>query len=117
MKILTRENLEWNSTEGIRRALVHNESLGGTQVQLEMLEIGSGQTIKPHTHQKRREFLVVVHASGAQIRLGDRVFRPLAGQAFEREPGEIMEIVNDGTQPTRILITQIGFDPADVQNA
>lgn len=117
MRVLTRDSLEWQDGEGCSRAVVHNEKLGESLVQIEMLEVGAGQTVKPHTHKKRREFIVVVHSSGAQIRLGERVFRPVAGQSFEREPGEIMEVVNDSHQPTRFLVTQLGFDAADVQPA
>ena len=117
MRVLTRDSLEWKDGEGCSRAVVHNEKLGDSQVQMEMLEVGPGQTLKPHTHKKRREFIMVVHSSGAQIRLGERVFRPVSGQSFEREPGEVMEIVNDSHQPTRFLLTQIGFDAGDVQSA
>lgn len=117
MRVITREALEWNDQEGCSKAVVHSEKLGDTQLQVEMIEVGAGQSLKPHTHKKRREFIVVVHSSGAQIRLGDRVFRPVAGQSFEREAGEVMEIVNDSHLPTRFLVTQIGYDPADVQPA
>ena len=116
MRVITRDSLEWKDEEGCTKAVVHNEKLGDTQLQLEMLEVAPGQTLKPHTHKKRREFIVVVHSSGAQIRLGERVFRPIAGQTFEREPGEVMEIVNDSSHVTRLLTTQIGFDAGDVQN-
>lgn len=117
MRVLSKENLEWSERDGLARAQVHQESLGGTTVRVEMIEIASGQTLAPHTHSRRREFIVCVHASGAQVRLGERVFRPLAGQALEREPGEVMEIVNDGTQPSRFLVTQVGFEPSDIQTA
>lgn len=115
MRNVTTDKLEWAAEEGCQKATVHSEKLGDTQVQLQMLEVGAGQTLKPHSHKKRREFLCVVHSSGAQIRLGERVFRPTAGQTFEREPGEVMEIINDTHLPTRILVTQIGFDSSDVQ--
>jgi quercetin dioxygenase-like cupin family protein len=116
VRTIVPQDLEWQREQGVGRAVVHNEKLGDQQVQVEMLEVEAGQTLRPHTHKKRREFLVVVHASGAQLRLGERVFRPTLGQTFEREPGEIMEIVNDAPNSFRILRFQLAFDAADTQN-
>ena len=111
MRVITRDSLEWKEAEGCSKALVHSEKLGESQLEVSMLEVGAGQTLKPQTHEKSREFVVVVYSSGAQIRLGTRVFRPLAGQIFEREAGEAMEIVNDSSQPTRFFLTRIGNEP------
>ena len=42
-------------------------------------------------------------AGGAQIRVAERVLRPMAGQILQRESGEELEIVNDTLQPVRLL--------------
>jgi len=110
MRLVKPEQLEWQGSEGCTRAEVHNE--GG--VRLEMLEVPPGANLASHHHKKRREFLCVTLAGGAQIRIGERVFRPTAGQVFEREPGEALEIVNDTKHPVRMLITQVGYDAADI---
>ena len=110
MRLVKPEKLEWQGSEGCLRAEVHTD----TGMRLEMLEVPPETNLAPHHHKKRREFLCVTLAGGAQIRIGERVFRPTAGQIFEREPGEVMEIVNDTKHPLRILITQMGYDAADV---
>ena len=112
MRTIEAQDLEWQRDGGVASSVLHNE---GT-VQVEALEVASGQSLKAHTHKKRREFLVVVFACGAQLRLGDRVFRPTLGQTFEREPGEVMEIVNDTTNPFRLLRFQLGYEASDIQN-
>lgn len=110
MRLVKPEQLEWSGSDGCTRAELHNE--GG--MRLEMLEVPPNTNLASHHHKKRREFLCVTLAGGAQIRIGDRVFRPTAGQVFEREPGEVLEIVNDTKHVFRLLITQLGYDAADV---
>lgn len=114
MRVVMAEKLDWNSEGGTSRAPVHEEKLGDTRLVIEMVEIPAGGHLAPHYHEKRREFHSVAASGGAQVQIGERVFRPIAGQVFEREPGEILAITNDTLHPLQLLVTRIGYDPDDI---
>ena len=53
--------------------------------------------------------------AGAQIQIGDRIFRPTAGQVFHREPGDILALTNDTPHPFRYSVTRFGYQAADIE--
>lgn len=70
-------------------------------------EVGPGQSWGPEKLAAGHELVVITLAGGAQVRLGERVLRPLAGQIMQRDAGDEMEIVNDTHQPLRLLRVQL----------
>lgn len=70
-------------------------------------EVASHQTFAPEKLASGTELITVTLAGGAQVRVGDRVLRPLAGQILQRDSGEELEVVNDTLQPVRLLRVQI----------
>ncbi|MBI3926723.1 MAG: hypothetical protein HY319_14375 [Armatimonadetes bacterium] len=114
MLVVDPEKLEWKQEEGWRKAVIHEEKLGDTAVQMDMLEVPAGAQIAPHHHKKRREFHFVVYSGGARLQIGERFFRPTAGQVFECEPGDTMGVVNDTHHALRLMVTKIGYDPKDL---
>lgn len=116
MKVIHAESVDWTDLEhDVREAKLFSETHGETQTQVDLVEVGSGGYIPPHRHKLRREFLTILFSAGAQIQIGDRVFRPVAGQVFEREPGDILALTNDTTHPFRFSVVRLGFDAMDVE--
>lgn len=66
-------------------------------------EVAPQQSFGPETLAQGQELITVTLAGGAQLRVGARVFRPLAGQILQRDTGEELEVVNDTTLPIRLL--------------
>jgi hypothetical protein len=66
-------------------------------------EVAPHQSFAPEKLGSGSELITVTLAGGAQVRVGDRVLRPLAGQILQRDSGEELEIVNDTLQPVRLL--------------
>lgn len=99
MQIYSDQNVEWSQHDWGRLASV--APLTTWQ------EVSPQRSFGPENLEKGQELLVVTLAGGAQLRLSDRVFRPLAGQVLQRESGEELEIVNDTLQPLRILRIQL----------
>lgn len=116
MQILQADSLTWKELEnGVREAEIFVLSEGGAQTRIDIVEVLSAGYIAPHRHKKRREFITVLHSAGAQIQVGERIFRPTIGQMFEREPGEVMALTNDTTHPFRYSVTRFNFEPADIE--
>ncbi len=114
MRVVTAESLEWEADKRSAKAVIYSEKMSG-ELRIEMLEVAPGDFIPAHRHSRRREFFAVTFSAGAQMQIGERIFRPIAGQVFEREPGEVLAVTNDTKHPLRLMITRIGFDESDVE--
>lgn len=115
MRVVAPESLEWKASEHYRSALISSQNLGSSELRIEMLEIASGQHVPAHLHRRRKEYLTVTFSAGAQIQIGQRIFRPIAGQVFEREAGEVFAATNDTKHPFRVMVTRIGYDENDIE--
>ncbi|MCA9791380.1 MAG: hypothetical protein KC910_06280 [Candidatus Eremiobacteraeota bacterium] len=115
MRVVTAEGLDWESDQNPSTAVIHSEKLGDQELRIEMVEVRPGDFVPPHRHARRREFFSVAYSAGAQMQIGERIFRPIAGQVFEREAGEVLAITNDTKHPLRLMITRIGYDPNDIE--
>lgn len=116
MQAIHSENVSWETRDrGVREAELFAQTHGADEVRVDLVEVPSGGYIPPHRHQQRREFLTVLLSAGAQIQLGERIFRPTAGQVFHREPGDIFALTNDTPHPFRYTVTRFGFQASDVE--
>lgn len=66
-------------------------------------EVAPRQSFAPEKLNSGQELITVTLAGGAQVRVAERVLRPLAGQIIQRDSGEELEIVNDTLHPLRLL--------------
>ena len=66
-------------------------------------EIAPQHSFGPEKLASGQEIIMITLAGGAQVRVGERVLRPLAGQVIRRDLGEELEVVNDTLQILRIL--------------
>ena len=116
MQVIHSENVNWKSAEhGVREAEVFADSHAGQETRVDMVEISPGGYIPAHRHNQRREFLTILHSAGAQLRVGERIFRPTAGQVFYREPGEVLALTNDTPHPFRYTVTRFKYQASDVE--
>ena len=116
MQAIHNENVTWESKErGVREAELFAQTHGQEQVRIDLVEVPSGGYIPPHKHSQRREFFTILLSAGAQIQLGERIFRPTAGQVFHREPGDIFALTNDSSHPFRYTVTRFGYQADDVE--
>lgn len=99
MQIVSEHSVEWSDQSWGRNAAL--------APQCSWQEVGPQQSFGPEKLASGKELITVTLAGGAQVRLSDRVFRPLAGQIFQREAGEELEIVNDTHLPLRLLRVQL----------
>lgn len=116
MQAIHSENVTWESKDkGVREAELFAQTHGAEQVRIDLVEVPPGGYIPAHKHAKRQEFYTILLSAGAQIQLGERVFRPTAGQVFHREPGDIFALTNDSPHPFRYTVTRFGFDANDIE--
>ena len=116
MQAIHSENVSWVSKDnGVREAELIAQTNGAEQVRIDLVEVLPGGYIPAHKHAKRQEFFTILLSAGAQIQLGDRIFRPTAGQVFQRDQGDIFALTNDSPHPFRYTVTRFGFDSSDVE--
>lgn len=116
MQAIHAENVSWETRDrGVKEAELFAQSHGDEQVRIDLVEVPPGSYIPSHTHSQRREFFTILLSAGAQIRLGERVFRPTAGQVFHREPGDVFALTNDTPHPFRYTVTRFGFVSTDIE--
>lgn len=116
MQALHVDNVSWKSKErGVREAEVFTRTQGSDEIRIDMVEVPPGGYIPAHRHSQRHEFLTVLYSAGAQMQIGERVFRPTAGQVFHREPNEVLALTNDTPHPFRYTVTRFGYQASDVE--
>jgi quercetin dioxygenase-like cupin family protein len=116
MQAIHAENVSWKSGErGVREAEVFVEQHGSQETRIDMVEVPPGGYIPAHRHSQRREFLTILFSSGAQLQVGERIFRPTAGQVFHREPNDVLALTNDTPHPFRYTVTRFGYQASDVE--
>jgi hypothetical protein len=99
MEILSEHTVTWTEQPWGRSAQVADKST--------WQEVAGQQSFGPDKLASGKELITVTLAGGAQVRLAERVLRPLAGQMFLREAGEELEVVNDTLLPLRLLRVQV----------
>lgn len=116
MQAIHAENVNWKVAErGVKEAEVFIETHGSEETRIDMVEIPPGGYIPAHRHSQRREFLTILQSAGAQLQVGERIFRPTAGQVFHREPGDILALTNDTPHPFRYTVTRFRHQAADIE--
>jgi quercetin dioxygenase-like cupin family protein len=116
MQAIHVENVSWTTKDrGVREAQVFAESHGSEETRIDLVEVPPGSYIPAHRHRQRREFLTILHSAGAQLQLGDRIFRPTAGQVFHREPEDVMALTNDTPHPFRYSVTRFQYLASDIE--
>lgn len=99
MQVITEQSVSWTEQPWGRTAQLGQ---GAT-----WQEVGPLQSFGPEKLASGQELITVTLAGGAQVRVGERVFRPLAGQMLQRDSGEELELVNDTQLPIRLLRVQL----------
>ncbi len=116
MQAIHTENVSWESqSNGVRQAELFAQTHGSEQVRIDLVEVPPGGYIPAHKHTKRQEFFTILLSAGAQIQLGERIFRPTAGQVFQREPGDTLALTNDTPHPFRYTVTRFGYTADDIE--
>lgn len=116
MQAIHVENVSWKESErGVREAELFAETQGTAETRIDMIEVPAGSFIPAHRHTQRREIVTILHSAGAQLQIGDRIFRPIAGQLFHREPGDVMALTNDTPHPFRFSLTRFGYLASDIE--
>lgn len=116
MQTIHAENVDWNVTErGVKEAGLFATTNASEESRIDLVEVPPGSYIPAHRHAHRTEFLTILLSAGAQMRIGDRVFRPTAGQVFQRDPGEVLALTNDTPHPFRYSVTRFRYEEFDVE--
>lgn len=116
MQAIHVENISWKDSErGVREAELFSETVGSSETRIDMIEVPAGSFIPAHRHAQRREFVTILHSAGALLQIGERIFRPTAGQLFHREPGDLLALTNDTPHPFRFTLTRFGYQCSDVE--
>lgn len=116
MQAIHAENVTWEAKErGVREAELFAVNHGTEETRIDLVEIPPGSFIPAHRHSQRQEFFTILLSAGAQLQIGDRIFRPTAGQVFHREPGDIMALTNDTPHPFRYSVTRFRFRATDIE--
>lgn len=116
MQAIHAENVNWKSQDkGVREAKIFSAVHGSEETRIDMVEVPAGAYIPAHRHSSRREFITILWSAGAQLQIGDRIFRPIAGQVFHREPGDVLALTNDSQHPFRYSVVRFGYESSDVE--
>ncbi len=108
MKIFDAGTSNWVDQDGHQEAELHVSS--GEAVRVWVLRVPAGASYGPLQADRTRHFFVCMRTAGARLHLGARVFRPLPGQTFWSEPGEVFGVGNDSREEVTFLVTRIGPD-------
>jgi len=116
MQPIHSENVSWKARKrGVREAEIYSAIHGSDETRIDMIEVPAGGYIPPHRHSSRTEFITILSSAGAQLQIGDRIFRPIAGQVFQREPGDVLALTNDSQHPFCYSVVRFGFESSDVE--
>lgn len=116
MQAIHADNVTWKTkSRGVREAEVFRSYAGSEETRIDLVEVPAGGYIPPHRHSSRREFITILLSAGAQLQIGDRIFRPVAGQVFHREPRDILALTNDSHHPFRYSVVRFGYESSDVE--
>lgn len=116
MQAIHADNVTWKTkSRGVREAEVFRSYNGAEETRIDLVEVPAGGYIPPHRHSSRREFITILLSAGAQLRIGERIFRPVAGQVFHREPRDILALTNDSHHPFRYSVVRFGYESSDVE--
>lgn len=116
MQAIHAENVNWKSHDrGVREAKIFSAVHGSEETRIDMVEVPAGAYIPAHRHSSRREFITILLSAGAQLQIGERVFRPIAGQVFHREPGDVLALTNDSQHPFRYSVVRFGYESSDIE--
>lgn len=116
MQAIHADNVTWKTkSRGVREAVVFRASSGSDETRIDMVEVPAGGYIPPHRHSSRREFITILLSAGAQLQIGERIFRPIAGQVFHREPGDVLALTNDSHHPFRYSVVRFGYEASDIE--
>lgn len=99
----------------MREAQIYSAIQGSDETRIDMIEVPAGGYIPPHRHSSRTEFITILSSAGAQLQIGDRIFRPIAGQVFQREPGDILALTNDSQHPFCYSVVRFRYESSDVE--
>lgn len=116
MQAIHAENVSWKSKErGVREAKIFSTFHGSEETRIDFVEVPAGAYIPAHRHSARREFITILQSAGAQLQIGERIFRPVAGQVFHREPGDVLALTNDSQHPFRYSVVRFGYESSDIE--
>ena len=116
MQAIHADNVNWKSRgRGVREAKIYSSISGSDETRIDIVEVPAGGYVPPHRHSSRREFITILTSAGAQLQIGERVFRPVAGQVFHREPEDVMALTNDSHHPFRFSVVSFGYDKSDIE--
>ena len=116
MQPIHSENVSWKARKrGVREAEIYSAIHGSDETRIDMIEVPAGGYIPPHRHSSRTEFITILSSAGAQLQIGDRIFRPIAGQVFQREPGDVLALTNDSQHPFCYSVVRFGFESSDIE--
>lgn len=116
MQPIHSENVSWKArNRGVREAEIYSAIHGSDETRIDMIEVPAGGYIPPHRHSSRTEFITILSSAGAQLQIGDRIFRPIAGQVFQREPGDVLALTNDSQHPFCYSVVRFGFESSDIE--
>ncbi len=116
MQPIHSENVSWKARKrGVREAQIYSAIHGSDETRIDMIEVPAGGYIPPHRHSSRTEFITILASAGAQLQIGERIFRPIAGQVFQREPGDVLALTNDSQHPFCYSVVRFRFESSDVE--
>ncbi|MFA5506932.1 MAG: cupin domain-containing protein [Vulcanimicrobiota bacterium] len=116
MRPIHADNVTWKArARGIREAQIYSAFHGSDETRIDMVEVPAGGYIPPHRHSARTEFITILSSAGAQLQIGDRIFRPMAGQVFQREPGDLFALTNDSQHSFCYSVVRFGYESSDVE--
>ncbi len=117
MSAIHPEKLKWTPLEfGVQETSIFPAPGGQAHTRISMVEVAPGGYIPAHRHEGRHEFLTVLLSAGAQMQIGDRIYRPTAGQVFERSAGEILALTNDSHHPFRYSVVRFHLGEHDLDS-
>jgi quercetin dioxygenase-like cupin family protein len=117
MKAIHADNVTWKAeARGVREAKIYSAIHASEETRIDMVEVPAGSYIPPHRHSARTEFITILASAGAQLQIGERIFRPIAGQVFHREPGDILALTNDSQHPFCYSVVRFRYEASDVEH-
>lgn len=107
------EPSDWNERESYRKQILATEAdIGSDGNLLQVVEIPPGEHVEPHYHRETTEVFYIQQAGGRLVIDGTEI-KPDVGEVIVCEPGDVHEVMNELSEPFRILVYKVNLTDDD----
>ncbi len=104
---------KWIDGEGYRKKVLFDEAdLDSEDTRIQVVEIKSGDRVKPHFHKSQTEVYCVLNGE-ATLGIGQTDYQAEEGDILICKPGQSHHVINDSSETFRLLVVKTNYEEDD----